>query len=140
MPKRRNCLAKKEQQKQHCSARVIGQATATAVNKTLFLFRVEPVLIDSKAAENWRKKRYPGFIIICQISVKVLQIFVNMLKAKLIKFGLFEYIERNLRNLPHALYIYLVNVQTMRKIFSNFVCFSESQSFFSNASHHQIMI
>ena len=36
---------------------------------------------------------------------------------------------QNLRNLPHALYIYLVNVQTMRKIFSNFVCFSESPNF-----------
>ena len=36
---------------------------------------------------------------------------------------------KNLRNLPHALYIYLVNVQTVRKIFSNFVCFSESPNF-----------
>ena len=36
---------------------------------------------------------------------------------------------KNLRNLPHALYIYLVNVQTMMKIFSNFVCFSESPNF-----------
>ena len=35
----------------------------------------------------------------------------------------------NLRNLPHALYIHLVNVQTMGKIFSNFVCFSESPNF-----------
>ena len=33
------------------------------------------------------------------------------------------------RNLSHALYIYLVNVQTMRKIFSDFVCFSESPNF-----------
>ena len=32
-------------------------------------------------------------------------------------------------NLPHVLYIYFVNIQTMRKIFSNFVCFSESLNF-----------
>ena len=38
-------------------------------------------------------------------------------------------VHKNLRNLPHALYIYLVNVQTMRRIFSNFVCFSESPNF-----------
>ena len=38
-------------------------------------------------------------------------------------------VHNNLRNLPHALYIYLVNVQTMRRIFSNFVCFSESPNF-----------
>ena len=36
---------------------------------------------------------------------------------------------KNLRNLPHALDIYLVNVQSMRKIFSNFVCLSESPNF-----------
>ena len=36
---------------------------------------------------------------------------------------------KNLRNLPHSLYIYLVNVKTKRKIFSNFVCFSESPNF-----------
>ena len=35
---------------------------------------------------------------------------------------------QNLCNLPHASYIYLVNVKTMRKIFSNLVCFSESPS------------
>ena len=33
---------------------------------------------------------------------------------------------KNLLNLLHALYIYLVNVQSMRKIPSIFVCFSES--------------
>ena len=33
------------------------------------------------------------------------------------------------KNLPHTLYIYLVNVQSMRKIFSNFVCFSKSPNF-----------
>ena len=32
---------------------------------------------------------------------------------------------KNLRNLPHALYIFLVNVKTMRRIFSNFVCYSK---------------
>ena len=36
---------------------------------------------------------------------------------------------KNLRNLPHALYIYLVNVQILRKIFSNFVYFSECANF-----------
>ena len=35
---------------------------------------------------------------------------------------------QNLHNLPHALYIYLINNQTMRKIFSNFVCFSECRN------------
>ena len=38
---------------------------------------------------------------------------------------------KNLRNLPHALDIYLVNVQSKTKIFSNFVCFSESPNFTS---------
>ena len=33
------------------------------------------------------------------------------------------------KNLLRGLYIYLVNVQTLRKIFSNFVCFSESPNF-----------
>ena len=33
---------------------------------------------------------------------------------------------KNLRNLPDAFDIYLVNVKSMRKIFSNLVCFSES--------------
>ena len=37
--------------------------------------------------------------------------------------------DKKLRNLPHALDIYLVNVQSMRKIFSNSVCFSESPNF-----------
>ena len=36
---------------------------------------------------------------------------------------------KNLRNLLHALYIYLVNFKTMRKIFSNYVCFSKSPNF-----------
>ena len=36
---------------------------------------------------------------------------------------------KTLRNLPHALYIHLANVQTTRKIFSNYVCFSESPKF-----------
>ena len=33
------------------------------------------------------------------------------------------------KNLPRGLYIYLVNIQSMRKIFSSFVCFSESPNF-----------
>ena len=36
---------------------------------------------------------------------------------------------KNSRNLPHGLDIYLVNVQSRRKISSNFVCFSESLNF-----------
>ena len=36
---------------------------------------------------------------------------------------------KNLRNLPHALYIYLVNVQTIRKIFFNFYVLSENPNF-----------
>ena len=40
--------------------------------------------------------------------------------------------QKNLRNLPHALYIYLLNVQSMRKTFSDFVCFSESPNFNRN--------
>ena len=35
----------------------------------------------------------------------------------------------------HGLYIYLVNVQTMGKIFSNYVCFSESPNFTHTISH-----
>ena len=46
-----------------------------------------------------------------------------------IKVQTFWEAHKKLRNLPNALYIYLVNVQTMRKIFSNFVCFSESPNF-----------
>ena len=37
-----------------------------------------------------------------------------------IKVRTFWEANKNLRNLPHALYIYLVNVQTMRKIFVKF--------------------
>ena len=37
-------------------------------------------------------------------------------------------------NHPHALYIYLLNIQTIRKIFSNFVCFSESPNFNRDSS------
>ena len=37
---------------------------------------------------------------------------------------------KNLRNLPHGLYIYLVTVQTMRKIVQIFVAFSEKLNFF----------
>ena len=33
------------------------------------------------------------------------------------------------KNLHRDLYIYLINIQTRRKIFSNFVCFSESLNF-----------
>ena len=33
------------------------------------------------------------------------------------------------KNLPLGFDIYLVNIKTMRKIFSNFVCFSESPTF-----------
>ena len=36
---------------------------------------------------------------------------------------------KNLLNLPHVLYIYIENVQTMKNIFSNFVYFSESPNF-----------
>ena len=36
---------------------------------------------------------------------------------------------KNLRNSPHTLDIYFVNVQTIRKIFSNFVCSSERPNF-----------
>ena len=36
---------------------------------------------------------------------------------------------KKLRNLSHAFDIYLVNVESMRKIFSNFVFFSESPNF-----------
>ena len=39
--------------------------------------------------------------------------------------------QKNLRNLSHGLHIYLANVQTMRKIFSHFVCFSKSPNFSS---------
>ena len=41
----------------------------------------------------------------------------------------FRETHKNLRNLPHALDVYKVNVQSMRKIFLNFVCFSESTKF-----------
>ena len=46
-----------------------------------------------------------------------------------IKVRTFWEAHKNLRNLPHALHIYLVNGQTMRKIFSNFVSVSESPNF-----------
>ena len=38
------------------------------------------------------------------------------------------------KNLPHGLYIYLVNDQTMGKIAQIFVCFSESLNFKTNLS------
>ena len=46
-----------------------------------------------------------------------------------VKFGLSEEHSKFEKNLPHGLYIYLVNVQTMRKIFSHFECFPESPNF-----------
>ena len=46
-----------------------------------------------------------------------------------IKFGLSEKDTKIWTNLPHALDIYLVNVQSTRKIFSNFLCFSWSPNF-----------
>ena len=36
---------------------------------------------------------------------------------------------KNLRNLPHGLDIYIVNIQTMRKIAQIFVAFSENLNF-----------
>ena len=44
-----------------------------------------------------------------------------------IKVRTFWEAQKNLFNLPHALYIYLVNL--MKKIFSNFVCFLKSTNF-----------
>ena len=46
-----------------------------------------------------------------------------------IKFGPSEKHTEFEKNLPHGLYIYFVNFQTMRKIFSNYVGFSESPNF-----------
>ena len=46
-------------------------------------FRVEEYFIDTKSAENRRKKQYPSFVISCQISFKVFHIFVHKLKTKL---------------------------------------------------------
>ena len=49
-----------------------------------------------------------------------------------IRFGnvqLFWEGHKNLRDLPHGLDIYLVNVQTMRKIVQIFVAFSEKLNF-----------
>ena len=54
---------------------------------------------------------------------------LSSLAHPLCKVQTFWEAHKNLCNLPHALYIYLVNVQTMRKIFSDFVCFSESPNF-----------
>ena len=58
----------------------------------------------------------------------------NFCAVDLFKVWTFWEAHKKLRNLPHALYIYLVNVQTMRKIFSNFVCFSESPNFTGKCS------
>ena len=58
-----------------------------------------------------------------------MSVYLILFQALIIKVRTFWEAHKNLRNLPHALYIYLVNVQTMRKIFSNFVCFSESPNF-----------
>ena len=55
--------------------------------------------------------------------------FIAFNMGLLLKVQTFWEAHKNLRNLPHALYIDLVNVQTMKKIFSNFVCFSESPNF-----------
>ena len=53
----------------------------------------------------------------------------DLAQENLVKVRTFREAHENVRSLPHALYIYLVKVQTMRKIFSNFVCFSESPNF-----------
>ena len=46
-----------------------------------------------------------------------------------VKVQLFWEGHKNLRNLPHGLEIYLVNVQTMRKIAQIFMAFSEKLNF-----------
>ena len=46
-----------------------------------------------------------------------------------IKFGLSEKHTKFEKNLPHALDVYQVIVQSMRKIAQIFVCFSESPNF-----------
>ena len=46
-----------------------------------------------------------------------------------VKVQLFGEGHQNLCNLPHSLDIYLINVQTMRKIAQIFVAFSEKLSF-----------
>ena len=56
-------------------------------------------------------------------------VFVVNLDEQIIKVRTFWEAHKNLRNLPRALDIYLVNVESIRKIFSNFVCFSESLNF-----------
>ena len=63
-----------------------------------------------------------------------MSVYLILFQALIIKVRTFWEAHKNLRNLPHALYIYLVNVQTMRKIFSNFVCFSESPNFTGKCS------
>ena len=46
-----------------------------------------------------------------------------------LKVQLFREGHKNLRNLPYGLYIYLVNIEIMRKIAQIFVAFSEKLNF-----------
>ena len=57
-----------------------------------------------------------------QKGVNVKQIFQQNSEFQINNFKVqtFWEVHKNLRTLPHALYIYLVNVQTMRKIFFKF--------------------
>ena len=74
-------------------------------------------------------------IMICsRHSIHCYQSVANILVLKnislFLKFGLSEKQTKYEENLHHVLYIYLLNVQTMRKIFfSIFLCFSESPNF-----------
>ena len=46
-----------------------------------------------------------------------MSVYLILFQALIIKVRTFWKADKNLRNLPHALYIYLVNVQTMRRFF-----------------------
>ena len=61
-----------------------------------------------------------------EIPLKVIELKSGFLKFNFRLSGKHTKFEKNL---PHGFDIYLVNVKTMRKIFSNFVCFSESPNF-----------
>ena len=46
------------------------------------MVRVEPVLIDSKAAENWRKRRYPSLPVVLPCQVSTGSTLVDIVKFK----------------------------------------------------------
>ena len=97
----------------------------------LYIFRVSTVLFLKKQ-QNLRRYFQFGPLSKQMDEITVHQPFSFRACVRRGAFGkvwIFWEAHKNLRNLPYWLEIYFVNVQSMRKIFSSLVCFTESPNF-----------